>query len=139
MEFKKILNKNWFGLIGSILLILSEFFQWFSEQSLIELYILTTSIEIENSFLFLFPLISGIICLTASILIIYKIEFKIKSIILSLLGLGFLIIFFFDYFIQEIQYIYNAGVGLYLGISGFLLNIINIINVLITIDNQGGT
>ena len=134
MEFKKFLNTNLIGLLGSIILIFSEFFQWFSEQNLIELYILTTSIEIENSFLFLFPLISGIICLTASILIIYKIEFKIKSVIIYLVGLGFLIIFFFDYFSQEIQYLSNAGAGLYLGITGFLLILINIINVLITIE-----
>ncbi len=134
MEFKNILNKNLFGLIGSILLILSEFFSWFSDYNLIEIYIITTSVEIADSFLYLFPLISGIICLAASILIMYKVEFKIKSVILSSVGLGFLIIFFFDYITQEFEYISNAGIGIYLGVIGFLLIIINIINVLITIE-----
>jgi len=134
MEFKNILNKNLFGLIGSILLILSEFFSWFSDYNLIELYIITTSVEIADSFLYLFPLISGIICLAANIIIMYKVEFKIKSVILSSVGLGFLIIFFFDYITQEFEYISNAGVGVYLGVIGFLLIIFNIINVLITIE-----
>ncbi|MFX1573468.1 MAG: hypothetical protein ACFFB0_12015 [Promethearchaeota archaeon] len=134
MEFKNKLNKNLFGLIGSILLILSEFFSWLSEYNLIEIYIITTSVEITDSFLYLFPLTSGIICLAASILIMYKIEFKIKSVILSTVGLGFLIIFFLDYFTQEFKYIPNAGIGFYLGVIGFLLIIFNILNMLITFE-----
>ena len=139
MEFKKYVNTLLIGLIGSILLILSEFFSWFSEQNLIAIFIITTSVAIEDSFLFLFPIISGIICVIASILIIFKKELKVKSVIISFLGLGFLLIFFFDYItiiISELGYLPNAGIGLYLGISGFLLILINIINVLMTIEKH---
>ena len=134
MKLRNFLNISLIGLIGSIILILSEFFSWFSEYNLIELYVITTEVAFEDSFLFLFPLISGIICLIASSLVIYKIEWKIKSVILSFVGLGFLIIFFIDHISQEIEYLPTAGIGLYLGITGFLLIIINIINVLITFE-----
>jgi len=134
MELKKFLNFSLIGVIGSILLILSEFFSWFSEHNLIELYVITTDVAIEDSFLFLFPLISGIICLVASCLVIYKFKLKIKSVIISFVGLGFLIIFFIDYISQEINFLLNAGVGVYLGIAGFLLNLISLINLLITIE-----
>ncbi len=134
MKLRNFLNISLIGLIGSIILILSEFFSWFSEYNLIELYVITTEVAFEDSFLFLFPLISGIICLIASSLVIYKIEWKIKSVILSFVGLGFLIIFFIDHISQEIEYLPTAGIGLYLGLTGFLLIIINIINVLITFE-----
>ena len=136
MELKKYVNTLLIGLIGSILLILSEFFSWFSNHNLIELYIITTLVAIEDSFLFLFPIISGIICLIASILVIYKIELKVKSTIIFFVGLGFLSIFFFYHITQEIEYLSNAGIGFYLGVAGFLLIIINIINVLITIEKH---
>ncbi|MFW9988535.1 MAG: hypothetical protein ACFFC3_07755, partial [Candidatus Odinarchaeota archaeon] len=100
MELKKYINSYILGIIGSTIIILSEFFPWFSEYTLIEIYIITTSVNIEDSFLFLFPLMSGIICLIASSLVIYKIELKIKSVIVFFLGLGFLIIFFIDYISQ---------------------------------------
>ncbi|MFX1468750.1 MAG: hypothetical protein ACFFB8_08805 [Promethearchaeota archaeon] len=132
MEFKKNINTYLIGVIGSIILILSEFFSWFSDYSLIEIYIITLDIALEDSFLFLFPLLSGIICLIANILIIYKIDLKIKLIITIFIGLGFLLIFLIDYISQEIQYISNAGIGFYLGIIGFLLILFNLLNVLIT-------
>lgn len=136
MELKKYINSYILGIVGSIILILSEFFSWFSQYSLIEIYIITTSVKIEDSFLFLFPLMSGIICLIASLLVIYKFELKIKSVILFVVGLGFLIIFFIDYISQEIEYFYSAGLGFYLGISGFLLILFNIINILITLEKS---
>ncbi|MFX0035884.1 MAG: hypothetical protein ACFE9I_09635 [Candidatus Hermodarchaeota archaeon] len=132
MEFKKYINSFLLGVIGSIILILSEFFSWFSDYSLIEIYIITIDVALEDSFLFLFPLLSGIICLVASILIIYKIELKIKSIITMFIGLGFLLTFFIDYISQEIQYLSNAGIGFYLGIVGFLLILFNVLNVLLS-------
>jgi len=138
MELKKIYFVLIFGLSGPILLILSEFFSWFSDYNLIELYVLYTDLQIEYSFLFLFPLISGIICLIANVLVIYKSEFRIKSIILSFVGLGFQLLFFIDHISQEIEYIYDAGLGLYLGVFGFLLIIINVINILSTVENQSG-
>ena len=135
MELKKIYFVLVLGLSGPILLILSEFFSWFSDYNLIELYVLYTDLQIENSFLFLFPLISGIICLIANVLVIYKAEFRIKSIILSFVGLGFQLLFFIDHITQEIDFIYDAGLGLYLGVFGFLLIVINVINVLYTVEN----
>ncbi|MHA2394352.1 MAG: hypothetical protein ACXAEX_20635, partial [Promethearchaeota archaeon] len=105
MEIEKKLTVSLIGLIGSIFLTISEFFPWFSPENLIELFILFTSVQIENSFLFLFPLISGIICLIANLLIIYKIDFRIKSVILSFVGLGFQFIFFIDYISQVITFL----------------------------------
>jgi hypothetical protein len=136
MELKKIYFVLILGLSGPILLVLSEFFTWFSDYNLIELYVLYTDNQIENSFSFIFPLISGIICLIANILVIYKKEFRIKWIILSFVGLGFQLFFFIDYISQEIDVIYNAGLGFYLGVFGFLLIIINLINVLSTVENN---
>jgi len=139
MELRKYLNASVIGLIGSIILILSEFFPWFSDSSLIEVYISTISVAIADAFLFLFPLMSGIICLIASILIIYKIEIKVKSVIIFFIGLGFLILFFVDYItivISYLGYLPNPGIGLYLAVAGFLLILINIINVLMTIEKQ---
>jgi hypothetical protein len=127
---KKFVSLLLLGLIGPILLIISEFFPWFSNYNLIELYVITTFADIENSFLFLFPLISGIVCLIASMLVVYDVEFRIKTVILSLVGLGFQLIFFIDYISQELGFLSNAGIGIYLGVFGFLLIIINIINVL---------
>lgn len=138
MELKKIYLALLLGLSGPILLILSEFFFWFSDYNLIELYDLYTDLQIENSFLFLFPLISGIICLIANVLVIYNVEFRIKSIILSFVGLGFQLLFFIDHISQEIEFIFDAGLGFYLGVFGFLLIIINVINVLTTVENQSG-
>jgi hypothetical protein len=126
------------GLIGPILLIISEFFPWFSDYNLIELFIITTLVEIENSFLFLFPLISGLVCLIANMLVLFNIEYRIKTVILSLVGLGFQLIFFIDYIIQELEFLSNAGVGVYLGSFGFFLIIINIVNILTKAERESG-
>ena len=136
MELKKTFNFQLLGLIGPILLILSEFFSWFSDYNLFELYLIFTTTELENSFLFLFPLISGIICLLAVIIVIYKDEFRVRSAILSFVGLGFQLIFFIDYISQEIEFVYNAGIGLYLGAFGFLLIIVNVINFLTKVEKE---
>jgi hypothetical protein len=126
------------GLIGPILLIISEFFPWFSGYNLIELFILTTLVELENSFLFLFPLISGLVCLIANMLVLINMEYRIKTVILSLVGLGFQLIFFIDYIIQELEFLSNAGVGVYLGSFGFFLIIINIVNILTKAERDSG-
>ncbi|MFX1323394.1 MAG: hypothetical protein ACFE8N_00445 [Promethearchaeota archaeon] len=138
MEIEKKLNISLIGLIGSTLLIISEFFPWFSDENLIELFILITIVQIENSFLFLFPLISGSICLTASILVIYKFDFRIKSVILSFVGLGFQFIFFIDYLSQEILFLSEARPGFYIGVIGFLLIISNVIYLLTNTEKKGG-
>ncbi|MFX1503292.1 MAG: hypothetical protein ACFFDH_20185, partial [Promethearchaeota archaeon] len=121
---------------GSIILIISEFFSWFSNYTLIEIYIITTSVNIEDSFLFLFPLMSGMICLLASFLVIYKIELKIKSVIVFFVGLGFQIIFFINYITQEIEYLNNAGIGFFLGVSGFLIILFNVLNILFAVEKR---
>ena len=139
MQLKKnVISSLLLGLIGPILLIISEFFPWFSSYNLVELFIITSFAEIENSFLFLFPVISGIVCLIANMLVIYNIEFRIKTVILSLVGLGFQLIFFIDYISLEVGFLTNSGVGIYLGIFGFLLIIINIISVLTRVENDSG-
>jgi hypothetical protein len=135
MKIKRLYFLLFLGLCGPILLILSEFFSWFSNYNLIELYVIFTDLQIEDSFLFLFPLISGVICLTANGLTIFNIEFRNKSIILSFVGLGFQLLFFIDHISQEIEFISDAGIGLYLGIFGFLLILINLIYVLTTIES----
>ena len=126
------------GLSGPVLLILSEFFSWFSDYNLIELYVIVTDSQIEDSFLFLFPIISGVICLIANGLVIFNSEFRIKSIILSFVGIGFQLLFFIDHIAQEIEFISDASIGFYLGIFGFLLILINLIYVLTTTENQSG-
>lgn len=136
MELKKYINTYIIGFIGSLVLLLSEFFSWFSDYNLIEEYIFYSITPIEDSFLYLFPLLSGIICLIASILVIYKIELKVKSVILSLVGLGFFVVFFIDYIIHEIVTFPNPGIGFYLGVAGFLLILFNILNMLLTIEKQ---
>ena len=138
MKLKKMYILLILGISGPILLILSEFFFWFSDYNLFELYVIFTDLQIENSFLFLFPLISGVICLIANGLVIYNVEFRIKSIILSFVGIGFQLLFFIDHIAQEIEFISDAGIGLYLGIFGFLLILVNLIYVLTTIDNPSG-
>ncbi len=136
MELKKYINTYIIGFVGSLVLLLSEFFSWFSEYNLIEEYIIRSTIAIEDSFLYLFPLLSGMICLIASILVLYKVELKVKSVIIYLLGLGFFVLFFIDYIIQEITSFPNPGIGFYLGIVGFLLILINILNMLLTIEKR---
>jgi len=139
MQLKKnVVSFLLLGLIGPILLIISEFFPWFSGYNLIELFIITTLVEIENSFLFLFPLISGIVCLIANMLVIFNVEYRIKTVILSLVGLGFQLIFFIDYIIQELEFLSNAGIGVYLGSFGFFLIIINIIYILTKAERDSG-
>ncbi|MFX0004045.1 MAG: hypothetical protein ACFE9C_10310 [Candidatus Hodarchaeota archaeon] len=136
MELKKYINSYIIGFIGSLVLILSEFFSWFSEYNLIEEYLIRSIIAIEDSFLYIFPLLSGIICLIASILVLYKIELKIKSVIIFLVGLGFFLTFFIDYIIQEIVSFPNPGIGFYLGVVGFLLILFNILNMLLTNEKK---
>jgi hypothetical protein len=136
MELKKYINIYLIGFVGSIVLILSEFFSWFSDYNLIQEYILYSITPLEDSFLYLFPLLSGIICLIASILVLYKIELKVKSVIVFVVGLGFFLLFFIDIIIQEITSFPNPGVGFYLGITGFFLILINILNMLLTKEKQ---
>lgn len=126
--------KNWnlrlVGVFGSILLIISEFLPWISGQSLLDIYIFSTYVAVEESFLFLFPLISGIICLIGSIIVYYNVEYKINSVIVNFIGLGFLLLFLFEIIPSEVGYISGLQIGFYCCIAGFFIVLINVINVL---------
>ena len=126
--------KNWnlrlVGLFGSILLIISEFLPWISGFSLLDIYIFSTYVALEESFLFLFPLVSGIICLIGNIIVYYSLEYKINSVIVNFIGLGFLLLFFFEIIPGEIFYISGLQIGFYCCIAGFCIVLINVINVL---------
>ena len=131
MNIKKYLDFRLLGLTGSILLIISQFLSWFSNQSLLLIYFITTSVAIEDSFLYLFPLISGIICLGGTGLIVYKIDYRINSVIINLVGLGFFLIFIFEIVTKEFLYLPTAEVGFYFSIVGSILIFFDILNVLI--------
>ena len=131
MSIKKYLDFRLLGLTGSILLIISQFLSWFSNQSLLYIYIVTTSVAIEDSFLYLFPLISGIICLVGTGLIVYKIDYRINSVIINFVGLGFFLIFIFEIVTKEFIYLPTAQIGFYFSIIGSILIFFDILNVLI--------
>jgi len=131
MNIKKYLDFRLLGLTGSIFLILSQFLSWFSGQSLLTIYILTTSVAIEDSFLYLFPLISGIICLVGTGLIVYKIDYRINSVIINFVGLGFFLIFVFEIVTEEFIYLPTAQVGFYFSIIGSILIFFDILNILL--------
>lgn len=124
------LNLRLVGLIGSILLIISEFLPWISGQSLLEIYIFYTYVKVEESFLLLFPLVSGIICLIGSIIVYYNVDYKINSVIVNFIGLGFLLLFLFEIIPSELGYISGLQIGFYCCIAGFFIVLINVINVL---------
>jgi len=130
MNIKKYLDFRLLGLTGSILLIISQFLSWFSNQSLLYIYIVTTSVAIEDSFLYLFPLISGIICLVGTGLIVYKIDYRINSVIINFVGLGFFLIFVFEIVTEEFIYLPTAQIGFYFSIIGSILIFFDILNVL---------
>ena len=126
--------KNWnlrlVGLFGSILLIISDFIPWISGQSLFDIYVFFTYSNVEESFLYLFPLVSGIICLIGSFIVYYNFEYKINSVIVNFIGLGFLLLFFFEIIPGEVNYISGLQIGFYCCIAGFFIVLINVINVL---------
>jgi len=134
MDIKKYIDLRIIGLIGASLMILSEFLPWFSELSLFEIYLISTLIQLEDSFLHIFPLMCGIICLLAGLLFIYykKKEkvYTINSVIINFIGLGFFLIFLLDFIPSNFDFLPIAGLGFYLCIAGFLLIIIDVVNLL---------
>ena len=132
MAIKKYLDFRLLGLAGSILLILSQFLSWFSNQSLLDIYIITTSVAIEDSFLYLFPLICGIICLVGTMVIMYNLEYRINSVIINFIGLGFFLVFAINIIPEEFIYLTNAGIGFYFSIIGSILVFFDILNILLT-------
>ena len=132
MNIKRYLDFRLLGLTGSVMLILSQFLPWFSSQSLLYIYIISTSVVIEDSFLYLFPLICGIICLVGVIVIIYNLDYKINSVIINFIGLGFFLIFIIEIIPKELLYIPYAEIGFYFSIIGSILIFFEILNILLT-------
>ncbi|MFX0017988.1 MAG: hypothetical protein ACFFAK_09860 [Promethearchaeota archaeon] len=132
MNIKSNFDYRLLGLTGSILLIISQFFSWFSGYSLMERYLIAISVDISNAFLYLFPLISGSICLIATLLIYFKLEYRINSVIINFVGFGFFLIFIFELIPQEIAYIQSAGIGFYMSIAGAILIFFHNLNILLT-------
>jgi len=110
---------------------LSQFLPWFSNQSLLYIYIISTSVAIEDAFLYLFPLICGIICLVGSIVILYNLNYKINSVIINFIGLGFYLIFIIEIIPRELYYIPYAEIGFYFSIIGSILIFFDILNILL--------
>ena len=131
VEIKKFLDLRLLGMIGSIFMILSQFLSWFSGISLLGRYLIMISYSLESSFLYLFPLISGSITLVGSLLILFKEEYKVNSVIIIFIGLGFFLIFLIELIPQDFVYIATAEIGFYLSIVGALLVLLDIINILI--------
>jgi hypothetical protein len=119
------------GLLGSILIIISEFLPWFSSTTLFGFYFITIDIKIENAFLYLFPLMSGLICLSGNILIIIDDSHRTKFAILDLFGLSFILIFLLQIIpIHSFSFLFNYS-GIYVFMSGLILIILNLIDELI--------
>ncbi len=132
MNIKRYLDFRLLGLTGSVLLILSQFLPWFSNQSLLYIYIISTSVAIEDSFLYLFPLICGIICLVGAIVILYNSDYRINSVIINFIGLGFFLIFIIEIIPRELLYIPYAEIGFYFSVVGSILIFFEILNILLT-------
>ena len=138
MNFKKYIDLKLLGVFGSILMILSQFIVWYSGMSLFEIYLIMTAVALEDSFLFLFPLISGGITLVGSVLILIKEEYRVNSVIIIFIGLGFFLIFLIELIPQDFPYLSTADLGFYLSIGGALLILLDIINILIQNKNGDG-
>jgi len=132
MNVKKYLDFRLLGLVGSISMIISEFLSWYSELSLLSIYVLSTSLAIGESFLYLFPLICGIICLFGTSLLIYKFEYKINSVIINFIGLGFFLIFISNIIIKDIIYISTIRIGFYFAVIGAILVFFDILHILLS-------
>lgn len=125
---KEVNYFSYIGVIGDIFIILSEFLPWFSDNNLILIFIL--SAFDPDVFVYFFPLMSGIICLSGSFLYIFRQDLKINSIIIQLIGLGFNTIFILDFIVNQIVYILTIQLGFYFFIVGFSLIFIEIITKL---------
>ncbi|MFX1498591.1 MAG: hypothetical protein ACFFBH_13775 [Promethearchaeota archaeon] len=132
MNFRFKIDYRLLGLTGSILMIISQFLSWFSGYTLLDIYILNTGFEVGNSFLYLFPLVCGSICLIGTVLIYIKKDYRINSIIINFIGFAFFLIFLFELIPQEIIYIPSAGIGFYISIIGAILIFFHNLNILLT-------
>lgn len=130
-EDKTFLDYRILGLLGSILIIVSEFIPWLSSFTLINIYLLSLGADVLSAYLYLFPLISGVICLMGNLIILKRPNFKLNSVIINIIGLSFLLLFFFYFIPNEILYLTDAGIGFYCCFTGFILVIIDIMTILV--------
>ena len=135
MNLKKYIDLKLFGVLGSILMIISQFIVWYSGMSMFEIYLIMTSIALEDSFLFLLPLIRGSISLVGYVLILIKEEYRVNSVIIIFIGLGFFLIFLIELIPQDFPYLSTAELGFYLSIAGAMLILLDIVNILILNKN----
>ncbi|MGV9171399.1 MAG: hypothetical protein ACOC35_02360 [Promethearchaeia archaeon] len=131
-NLKQYVDFRLMGLFGSILIIISQFLPWLTNFSLLNIYILQTTVAIEDAFFYLFPVISGVLCLIGALILYYDKDYRINAVIVFFIGLGFLLLFLFDFIPSELQYLPNIGIGFYFCIAGFIMNIFYTINILIT-------
>ena len=136
MDIKKYLDFRVLGLIGSILIIISMFLPWITGLTLLEIYIITTAIQVESAFLYIFPVISGSICLLGAVLLLYDKEYRINSVIVNFIGLSFLLLFLFEFIPSEVKYISSIGLGFYICVTGSMLILLDIINILSIKDEE---
>lgn len=132
MKTKFAFDYRLLGLAGSILMMISQFLSWLSDYSLLDWYIDYLRVNIASAFLYLFPLICGSICLIGTLLLYFKLEYRISSVIINFVGFGFFLIFIFELIPQEIEYIPNAGIGFYISIIGSILIFFHNLNILLT-------
>ena len=135
MSLKKYLDLRLLGLSGAILMIISEFIPWFSGLSLIQIYLISISVSLGEAFIYLFPLVSGIICAIGSILVLYKFEYKFGSVIINFIGLGFFLIFLFNIIPRQIDDLPYAQIGFYISIIAGILILLDVINILLMREN----
>lgn len=127
---------NLLGFIGGSMILISEFIPWFSGRLLFQIFFITIRVAIENSFLYLFPLISGSITLFGSSLLLHDKNLKLNAALIKIVSIGFLMVFFFDLISNQITYLPALGIGFYLCIGGFIFSIFDVINLLIVNKNN---
>ncbi len=136
MELRKYFSGELTKLLGPIFLILSEFFPWFSDLSLFNIFLISSYIELENAFLYLFPLISGALSVLGLLLYLRNKQDRIKYMVISLIGIGFLSLFFIELIPNEEIYLQNMGFGFYICIIGFVILILSLVHSLIIKNNE---
>jgi hypothetical protein len=70
--------------------------------------------------------------LVGTLVIIYNLEYKINSVIINFIGLGFFLVFITEIIPKELLYIPYAEIGFYFSIVGSILIFFDILNILLT-------
>ena len=118
-KLKNLRYFNYFGIIGGVMVIISTLFPWFSTNNIFSMYIISGASP--DSFIYFFPIMSGIICLAGSILFVFRHNLKINSVIIEMIGLGFNLLFMLDFITNHGQYLLNTQIGFYIFVVGFAL------------------